>query len=349
MPKLACPLPDLSRYEYLKDQQNGVVSSRKRYFFALNLRNNLPILPRLLGSIVEAIRFLGPEYCALSIVEGNSPDGTAEVIAALQPSVSKWLETHFVLSNGIDPLGEGRDRFSSLAELRNLAVAPMLQNPESYVDATVVFINDVAICLEDILELIHQRRAQGADMACAFDWIGGSPRDGDEPVFYDSYVARSINGDLFFEIPADLSWTRATDLLWNEPTSQKRFRSHEPFQVFACWNGAVAFTAAPVVQKKVVFRSSREDKGECHHGEPQLFCKDMWFHGFGKIMTVPTINLEYSNEKGEYIKKLKGYVSRWISKEVAGDKIEWLPPPEQVKCMPTFDRQSWRPWNETLV
>lgn len=294
--------------------------------------------------MVEAIRFLGPENCAISIVEGNSPDGTAEVLAALQPHLSKLTTVYLELSNGIDPLAGAR--FTKLAELRNLALEPMLGDPARFSNTTVIFLNDVAICLEDILELVHQRHVLGADMTCAFDWIYGE----NEPSFYDVYVARAINGDTFFEIPPDLSWRFASNLFWNEPTSQERLEAHRPFQVFACWNGAVAFTAAPLVEGRVAFRSSRADEGECHQGEPQLFCKDMWFQGYGKIAVVPSVNLEYSNEKGKRIKEDKGYVSRWITQGAGPeDKIEWQPPPDQVKCMPTFDQQTWRPWNETLT
>ncbi|KAK5662629.1 hypothetical protein OQA88_8543 [Cercophora sp. LCS_1] len=347
LPRLECPRPDLSRYNYLKAAPSPY---QTRYFFALNLRECLPLLPRLLGSVLEAIRFLGPENCALSIVEGNSFDGTPDVLAALQEQLHSFapVTSHFVLNEQTDPLSEAR--FTKLAELRNMALAPMFLQPERYAETTVVFINDVAICLEDILELVHQRSFQGADMACAFDWIGGSPEDGDRPVFYDSYIARGINGDLFFDIPLpSLTWDRAINLFWNDPVTKARFDNHQPFQAFACWNGAVAFTAAPVVNGLVTFRSSRIDKGECHQGEPELFCKDMWYHGYGKIMVVPSINLEYTNEKGKYIKELKGYTSQWIKKDVEQDRIpEWLPPPDKVKCMPTFNDQTWRLWNETL-
>jgi alpha-1,3-mannosyltransferase len=186
-------------------------------------------------------------------------------------------------------------------------------------------------------------------MACALDWIGDTP-----PVFYDSYVARAINGDTFFEIPfPDVSWDRATDLFWNEPVARGRFARHRPFQVFACWNGAVVFDARPVVEKGVRFRAARGGSGgECHAGEPGLFCKDLWWEGFGRIMVVPGVNLEYSVEKGRAIKEMKGFVSRWVAEEGEEDRedrIEWAPAPDMVKCMPTFEEQSWRPWNETLT
>ncbi|KAK4443163.1 glycosyltransferase [Podospora aff. communis PSN243] len=345
LPRLECPVPNLTRYTHLKPPSSNPTTTP--YFFALDLRNNLPILPRLLGSIISTIRFLGPANCALSIVEGNSADGTPEVLAALQTAIGDEFPTYFILRNEIDPLAE--DRFGKLAVLRNLALAPMLNDTGRYENSTVVFINDVAICMEDILELVYQRQYQEADMACAFDWIGGGENEGDRPVFYDSYIARGINGDLFFEIPLPaVSWNRATELFWNEPTSRARFEQHKPFQVFSCWNGAVAFTAKPVVEGTVAFRSVRREQGECHQGEPQLFCKDMWWAGYGKIMVVPSVNLEYSDEKGRYIKGLKGY-TRDLVRDGEEDRIQWLPPPDKVKCMPTFDDQTWRDWNETLI
>ncbi|KAH9907403.1 glycosyltransferase family 69 protein [Xylariomycetidae sp. FL2044] len=355
LPRLQCPELKGSRYDYLKSTSSA--SPAARYFFALNLRECLSLLPRLLGSLVEAIRFLGPENCAVSIVEGNSADGTEEVLSALLPELEKLLprgRVRFVLGSPVNPLED--PRFGKLAELRNMALAPLLEDPGAYHadDATVVFINDVAICLEDILELVHQRRALGADMTCAFDWICG---DDGGCIFYDSYVARAINGDLFFDIPAaTTSFALAGNLFWNEPRARARFERRRPFQVFSCWNGAVAFSAAPLVRGQVAFRPSKQNEGECHQGEPELFCKDMWFHGYGKIAVVPSISLEYSDEKGKLVKGLKGFTSQWTGAHTHGTEeeeeeegIEWQMPPAEVKCMPTFDNQSWRPWNETLA
>jgi alpha-1,3-mannosyltransferase len=166
--RLECPVPDSSRYHYLRVSEE---SNRDaiRYFVALSLRECLPLLPTLLGGIIETIRFLGPKHCALSIVEGNSPDGTAEVLAALQENLGDWTNTHFILNNSINPLE--KDRFPTLAKLRNMALAPVFKNPDRYLNATILFINDVAICAEDPLELFHQRVLQEADMTCAMDWI----------------------------------------------------------------------------------------------------------------------------------------------------------------------------------
>ncbi|GAB1316326.1 hypothetical protein MFIFM68171_06536 [Madurella fahalii] len=344
LPRLRCTKPDKSRYQDLV-RDEGSSTPSIRYFFALDLRQCLPLLPRLIGSVVEAMRFLGPEHCALSIVEGNSDDGTDEVLAALRPELDALGTTYHFKTSDINPK-EG-NRIEKLAQLRNMALQPILDStdPNKYSanDTTIIFLNDVAICTDDILELAYQRRFLGADMTCAMDWT----YVGRDPTFYDVWIARGMNGDSFFEIPPDGNWNSAWNLFWNDPGTQARLFAHQPFQVFSCWNGAAVFSAAPLMEDAVRFRSPRE--GECYQGEPQLFCKDLWFHGYGKIAVVPTVNLEYSNEAGEKIKEAKGYTSRWVGGDGWTDqKVEWqLEPPEGVKCMAKYDNQFFEAWNKT--
>lgn len=60
------------------------------------------------------------------------------------------------------------------------------------------------------------------------------------------------------------------------------------------------------------------------------------------------MSLEYSDDNAADIKKLKGYVSDKVE-DREDSVIDWVfEPPEQVRCMPTWEKQSWRPWNETL-
>jgi len=315
-----------------------------QYFFALDLRQCLGLLPRLIGSVVEVIKFLGPEQCALSVIEGPSDDGTGEVLAALRPGLDALTTTYYFRSRNFTS-SEG-DRIARLAALRNMALQPLLNEAERYsIKTTVIFLNDVAICHEDMLELVHQRRFLGADMTCAMDWTYA----GKEPTFYDVWIARGMNGDSFFEIPPDGNWDLAWNLFWNNPEAQQRFSAHQPFQVFSCWNGAVAFTAKPIVEKTISFRSAKS--GECFQGEPQLFCKDLWFHGYDKIATVPAVNLEYTDDKAKKIKEAKGYTSQWVgAQDHVDEAINWqLEPPERVKCMENWGNQSWLAWNESLT
>ena len=82
-----------------------------------------------------------------------------------------------------------------------------------------------------------------------------------------------------------------------------------------------------------------------------IFAKEMWYNGYGKIAVIPSVNLEYSDEAGKKIKAQKGYVSKWVSADNKDKdmKIEWDPvPPPKVKCIPTYQNQTWQPWDEGL-
>jgi alpha-1,3-mannosyltransferase len=345
LPRLDCPAPKGSRYNYLRTNTTGS-SALPMYFFALDLHQCASVIPRLLGSIVETMRFLGPELCALSIVEGRSDDGTFEILKLLRTEIEGMGAKYFFNSSDLNPMADGgQNRIKLLAELRNEALHPLMRHPERYsIDTTVVFLNDVSICLEDILELIHQRVLQNADVTCAMDWT----YVGQDPTFYDVWIARSLSGDSFFLIPPDGNWNSAWNLFWNDPKTQERHSAHKPFQVFSCWNGAIAFTAKPLFSQELSFRNSLEH--ECYQGETQLFCKDMWRLGYGKIAAIPSINLEYSDQAATKIKELKGYVSKWVGQDGDDDPttyIEWeKSPPALVKCMASYANQTWRPWDE---
>jgi alpha-1,3-mannosyltransferase len=207
-PRLACPAPSGSRYDYLRSNSSITTDPgvRRQYFFALDLHQCAPLLPRLLGSIVETMRFLGPWNCALSVVEGRSDDGTFEILKVLREDVEQIGAKYFFNTNEIDPTADGGDRITALAELRNQALKPLVNYPDQYsTESAVVFLNDVSLCMEDILELIHQRLYQKADMTCAINWT----YVGTNPTFYNVWIARGMNSDSFFNIPEDGSWDLA--------------------------------------------------------------------------------------------------------------------------------------------
>lgn len=302
-------------------------------------------LPRLLGSIVETIRFLGPEQCTLSIVEGGSTDGTYEVLISARKTFADIGIQYVLVHSDLDT--KKGERIATLAKLRNLALEPLIKESKHFDPATtVIFLNDISMCMEDVLELIHQKFYQEADMTCAMDWTYA----GNDPTFYDIWIARTMTGETFFEIGSDGNWNSAWNIFWNTPVAQQRYNAHKPFQVFSCWNGMTAFSAAPFVQQKIKFRSNM--KTECFQGEPRLFCKDMWRLGHGKIAVVPSINIEYTDEAAKKIKDLKGRTNKWVKHDGTVDpdeSITWeKDPPKEVKCItdPDYAHQHFVPWNQ---
>jgi alpha-1,3-mannosyltransferase len=343
--QISCPSKIGSRYKLLRG--GAAHGGQVRYFFALNLHQSQLVLPRLMSSIVEAMRFLGPEHCAISVVEGRSTDGTDDILRALKPQVEAMGARFFLEHSSIDTMNGDRDRIEALAELRNAALAPLKANDGMKnmagiysPDAIVIFINDIAMCPEDILELVYQHVNQDSHMTCAFDWIFNGT------LFYDVWVSRSLAGNLFFEIPHDGSWTYSQDLFFDDPYSRKRYESLRPLQVYSCWGGMVVLDAAPFVEETVKFRSSRA--GECYMGEPTLLAKDLFRRGLGKIMVVPSVNVAYNDDEALGTKAIHGYVADHVNMSrslMANEEfVEWqLAPPPMVKCLPNFNQPSWVP------
>lgn len=110
-PRLDCPVPSGDRDKYLKAKSTEIPNSgvQPTYFFALDLHQSIKILARLFGSIVESIRFLGPENRALSVVEGRSSDGTFEVLTLLSDEMERIGTKYSLLTSDINPT-EDRQR-----------------------------------------------------------------------------------------------------------------------------------------------------------------------------------------------------------------------------------------------
>ncbi|KIW24558.1 uncharacterized protein PV07_10267 [Cladophialophora immunda] len=345
--RLQCPRPLKDRYKMLRQRESlpyDIHQPQKRFFFALNLYQCAYVLPRLLGSVVEAMRFLGPEDCVLSIVGGRSDDGTTEILVALKDEVEGLNATYYFGTSDIDPLKSGNDRVTELAKLRNLALAPLIAQHEEYArDTSVIFLNDVSICTDDILELIYQKQHQRADMVCAMDWNN----NGD--TFYDSWIGRSMNGDLFVEVPQSGSFEFSHNLFWNDRKARSHIDDKLPLQVFACWNGAVVFQAEPLLSHSIRFRAAY--KGECYSGEPTLFCKDLWTLGHGRIAVIPSVNVGYNDDQSRGVKAKHGYASGNVQQTEhdmgLSTEIDWKKsPPQLVKCQPDWTHSSWAPWDE---
>ncbi|KAI4138348.1 MAG: hypothetical protein L6R39_006829 [Caloplaca ligustica] len=119
------------------------------------------------------------------------------------------------------------------------------------------------------------------------DWVYLS----DNRTSYDVWTVCGMSSDTFFETPPSSSWDNAWNLFWNNNGARTAFVNGQPLQVYSCWDGALAFTAKPLLEFGFRFRA--EHPGECPQSEPKNLCKDFWLNGYGKIAAVPSMNLEY--------------------------------------------------------
>jgi alpha-1,3-mannosyltransferase len=127
------------------------------------------------------------------IVEGRSDDGTYAILKLLRAEVEGIGRRYFNSSNINPTTGE---RTTVLAELRNQALEPLTKNPGQYSpNTTILFMNDVSICMKDMVEMIHQRLYQNAEIACDMNWTYIGP----DTTFYDVWIGRGKNNDSFLE------------------------------------------------------------------------------------------------------------------------------------------------------
>lgn len=77
-----------------------------------------------------------------------------------------------------------KNRITVLATLRNLALEPLFQLKDwtnvLNKKPKIVFINDIVLCPEGDLELLHQYTVQAAMITCGLDWNSSGG------LFYDS-------------------------------------------------------------------------------------------------------------------------------------------------------------------
>lgn len=162
------------------------------YLFALNLWNNQVVFPTLSRTLLSLSNYLGTENVFISIFENGSTDNTTLAMANFASVLTAAGVDHRIVSDKRKTNWKKVDRIAQLSVYRNVALEALKER--EFKD--VVFVNDVFVCERDALELLYQKRLQGADATCGMDWretkswwqrlglIGGSVK------YYDNCVSR---------------------------------------------------------------------------------------------------------------------------------------------------------------
>ncbi|KAK4699499.1 alpha-1,3-mannosyltransferase, partial [Phenoliferia sp. Uapishka_3] len=288
------------------------------YFFALNLWNNEVVFPTLARTLLSLAEHLGRDNVAISIFENGSTDNTTIAMAHFAATLSAAGVDHTIVSDPRHTDWKRVDRIAQLAVYRNLALAPLNSTSRAVPFESVIFINDVFTCPRDPLELLHQKRLQKADAACAMDWrathswlgflgfksvkwvrsedFRGSHIAETHLIFQQ--VGRTITGDMFrsrFDVVAETRDGIAE--LFDQPGSEysrDRWLAALPVPVSrftdSCWNGMVAMSAGPFrgdAGPAVSFRSALDNENECSASECKTVARDFWVQGLRRWMVSP--------------------------------------------------------------
>lgn len=143
-----------------------------KYFFAINLYNSFDVIPDLFAALFRVSAILGYHNVFVSIYENGSTDQTKALLRIFD-ALTRSVGLRVMIRTSKRTRGQYAHRIEYLAEVRNAAMVPLydLRDAENEYFDTVVFMNDVLPCVDDILELIWQSRRQNAGITCAADYM----------------------------------------------------------------------------------------------------------------------------------------------------------------------------------
>ncbi|TEB32831.1 capsular associated protein [Coprinellus micaceus] len=271
----------------LAQQKRDLQKSEHKYFFAINLYNSFDVIPDLFATLFRVSSVLGYHNVFVSIYENGSTDQTKALLRIFD-ALTRSVGMRVLIRTSTRTRGAFNHRIEYLAEVRNAAFVPLheLRDAEGEYFDSIIFMNDILPCVDDLLELIWQSRKNNAGITCAADYM--YHEEIQAPVFYDNWVARDINGTALENAPFEN--------IFHHPQSSARFQKHLPIQVQSCWNGIAILDPAPFYSPQPVkFRMAKITEGECSASECSLICNDYWEAGYGRIMMVPRVKLAYDS------------------------------------------------------
>ncbi|ORY89452.1 cryptococcal mannosyltransferase 1-domain-containing protein [Leucosporidium creatinivorum] len=264
-----------------------------KYFFAINLYNSFDIIPDLFSNMFKVSAILGYHNVFVSVYENGSSDQTKALLRIFD-ALCRSVGLRVVIRTSLRTRGAFHHRIEYLAEVRNAALAPLqeLRDAEGELFHSIIFMNDVLPCVDDLLELVWQSRRQNAGITCGSDYIFHD--EVGQPVFYDNWVARDMNGTALENAPFEA--------VFRDVESAHRFQRHLPVQVQSCWNGIAVLDPAPLyAHPHVRFRMAKLSAGECSASECSLICNDYWNAGYGRIIMISRVKLAYDKQVWDII------------------------------------------------
>ncbi|KAG6864290.1 hypothetical protein C0991_010786 [Blastosporella zonata] len=273
---------------HTRNGHKALVPSDHKYYFAINLYNSFDVIPDLFSTLFRISAILGYHNVYISIYENGSTDQTKALLRIFD-ALTRSVGIRITIRTSMRTRGAFNHRIEYLAEVRNAAFVPLqeLRDSENEYFDSIIFMNDILPCIDDLLELIYQSRTNNAGITCAADYM--YHEEIGAPVFYDNWVARDINGTALENAPFER--------IFHHQEASQRFQRHLPVQVQSCWNGIAILDPAPFyTPPQVRFRMARIMEGECSASECSLICNDYWEAGYGRIMMVPRVKLAYDRK-----------------------------------------------------
>jgi len=299
-----------------------IPDKQQKYFIAINLHDNQEVMPDMMQQLKVIIKHLQPKNVFVSIFESGSSDQT-KLYLGLCSTILETIGAPYLIQTSGESRSVGMHRIKYLSHVRNVAMNPLFTQETRF--DRILFLNDVFFCASDALSLLMQATANKADMVCGLDY----DTDDNGPGFYDTWVARDINGKRFEKRPLG-NFTSSNE-------SNALLKANKPFQVQCCWNGMSVLNAAPFYDPyKIKFHQTdtkvlQENEtsvtySACDASEISNLCTDFIQNGFVRAMVVPEVKVAYD---------WKTYsVIRDTSKVHQQTLVEFKKPINVTECLP---------------
>jgi alpha-1,3-mannosyltransferase len=143
-----------------------------KYFFAINLYNSFDVIPDLFAALFRVAAVVGYHNVFVSIYENGSSDQTKALLRIFD-ALTRAVGLRVVIRTSRRTRGAFNHRIEYLAEVRNAAFGPLFELREERGETfdSIIFMNDILPCVDDILELIWQSRLNNAGITCAADYM----------------------------------------------------------------------------------------------------------------------------------------------------------------------------------
>lgn len=157
--------------DYIPPSRHREPDSHK-YFFAINLYNSFDIIPDLFATLFRVSAILGYQNVYVSIYENGSTDQTKALLHMFD-ALCRSVGLRVKIATSMRTRGAFNHRIEYLAEVRNAAFVPLhdLRNTQNEYFDSIIFMNDILPCADDLLELIWQSRRNNAGITCASDYM----------------------------------------------------------------------------------------------------------------------------------------------------------------------------------
>ena len=166
-------------------------------YIAANFRDNAATVPAFTAELLKLAADVGPPNLFVTVYESGSADGTPRLLDDARRALEAAGVATNITANG-SLTRRGRQRIDFLADARNELLKPLRAMAHERRFDRVVFVNDVLFEAGDVRKLL----AVGADISCGTDFIpiGDAHKiykpavDAKYPIFYDAWVARTLDG-----------------------------------------------------------------------------------------------------------------------------------------------------------